>query len=66
LAVSIALSGLRVYLAAYAYDGFSRRKKKVIKACTRDYCYSLGWQVIEELVGGAWDRQIRTCLTYLR
>ncbi|MCL4176188.1 MAG: hypothetical protein KJ072_00350 [Verrucomicrobia bacterium] len=44
-------------VAAYAYDGFYRRTKKVIGASTRDYYYSLGWQVLEERVGGTLDRQ---------
>jgi RHS repeat-associated protein len=44
-------------VAVYAYDGFYRRTKKVIGASTRDYYYSLGWQVLEERVGGTLDRQ---------
>ncbi len=44
-------------VAVYAYDGFYRRTKKVIGASTRDYYYSLGWQVLEERVAAALDRQ---------
>jgi len=44
-------------VAAYVYDGFYRRTKKGIGASTRDYYYSLDWQVLEERVGGALDRQ---------
>jgi RHS repeat-associated protein len=44
-------------VATYRYDGFWRRTKKVIGASTRDYYYSLGWQVLEDRVGGSLDRQ---------
>jgi RHS repeat-associated protein len=44
-------------VATYRYDGFWRRIRKVIGASTRDYYYSLGWQVLEERVGGSLDRQ---------
>jgi RHS repeat-associated protein len=44
-------------VATYRYDGFWRRIRKVVGASTRDYYYSLGWQVLEERVGGSLDRQ---------
>jgi len=46
-------------VAAYAYDGLSRRTVKVSGGVTRDYYYTPQWQIVEERVGGSTsaDRQ---------
>ena len=46
-------------VAAYGYDGLSRRTVKVSGGTTRHYYYTPGWQIVEERVGSATtsDRQ---------
>jgi RHS repeat-associated protein len=49
-------------VATYWYDGLHRR---VRKGTTRDFYYSLQWQILEERVSGAMDRQFVWGLRYI-
>ena len=52
-------------VAGYAYDGLGRRTTKDIGGTIRDYYYSNDWQVLEEWLASAVERQFVWGLRYI-